>query len=98
MLVNSTTVKAHKAAAGQKKHGQAEALGCSRGGFGTKVHAVVDVLGTCLYLLLTPAQEADSPVLPVLLAALRQCPRPSAGAQIRSTLHSQHKVGILAAI
>lgn len=51
-----------------------EALGRSRGGFGTKVHAVVDALGNCLHLALTPAECADSPQLPALLAALHQPP------------------------
>ncbi|UOR04056.1 IS5 family transposase [Hymenobacter aerilatus] len=51
-----------------------EALGRSRGGFGTKVHAVVDALGNCLHLALTPGEAADRPQLPGLLAALPQQP------------------------
>jgi transposase len=38
------------------------------------VHAVVDALGNCLHLVLTPGQAADSPQLPVLLAALPESP------------------------
>ncbi|MBO0360809.1 IS5 family transposase [Hymenobacter sp. BT186] len=52
----------------------AEALGRSRGGFCTKVHAVVDALGNCLHLVLTPGEAADSPQLPALLAALPEPP------------------------
>ena len=70
VLVDLSTAKAHKAAAGQKKH----ARGRSRGGFSTKVPAVVDALGNCLHLVLTPSQAADIPQLPGLLAALPEHP------------------------
>lgn len=40
------------------------------------MHAVVDALGNCLRLVLTPGEAADSLQLPGLLAALAQ--RPSA--------------------
>ena len=52
----------------------AEALGRSRGGFGTKVLAVVDALGNGLHVVLPPGEAADSPQLPVLLAALFEQP------------------------
>ena len=58
----------------KKSTPRGECLGRSRGGFGTKVHAVVDALGNCLHLTLTPAESADSPQLPRLLAALVQRP------------------------
>ena len=38
---------------------QHQSLGRSRGGFSTKLHAVVDALGNPLRLLLTPGQAAD---------------------------------------
>jgi transposase len=38
------------------------------------VHAVVDALGNCLQLVLTPGEAADSPQLPILLAALPDQP------------------------
>jgi len=38
------------------------------------VHAVVDALGNCLRLVLTPGQQADCCQLPELLAALPQTP------------------------
>ena len=38
------------------------------------MHAVVDALGNCLHLVLTPGEAADSPQLPVLLAALPEPP------------------------
>lgn len=86
VLLDSTTVKAHKAAAGQKSTAAREALG--RGGFGTKVHAVVDALGNCLHLVLTPAECADSPQLPMLLAALHQPP----GAVVCDTAYDTNAV------
>jgi transposase len=52
----------------------AESLGRSRGGFSTKLHAVVDALGNCLQLVLTPGHWADCTQLPALLATLRQPP------------------------
>ena len=66
--------KAHKAAAEQKKHPNGRKLRPQLGGFSTKLHAVVDALGNCLHLVLTPGQQADSPQLPGLLAALARPP------------------------
>ena len=74
MLIDSTTAKAHKVAAGQKNTLAIKALGRSRGGFATKMQAVVDALGTCLHLILTPGEAANSPQLPGLLAALPERP------------------------
>lgn len=52
-----------------KKNGTADeqALGRSRGGFSTKIHAVVDGLGNPLRLLLTAGQRHDSPYAAALL-------------------------------
>lgn len=41
----------------------AQALGRSRGGFGTKIHAVVDALGLPVRFILGPGQQNDMPVL-----------------------------------
>jgi len=48
----------------------AEALGRSRGGFGTKIHAAVNPLGHPVALKLTGAEAADSPHLPGLIAGI----------------------------
>ncbi len=48
----------------------AEALGRSRGGFGTKIHAVVTPLGHPARVELTGSEAADSPRLPGLIAGL----------------------------
>jgi hypothetical protein len=43
----------------QKKAGENQAIGRSRGGLTTKIHAVVDALGNPVALSLTPGQAAD---------------------------------------
>ncbi len=43
----------------KKSTNEAEALGRSRGGFSTKLHAAVDALGNPLGFTLTPGQRAD---------------------------------------
>ena len=43
----------------KKSTPEAEALGRSRGGFTTKLHAAVDALGNPLGFVLTPGQRAD---------------------------------------
>ena len=43
----------------KKSTPEAEALGRSRGGFTTKLHAAVDALGNPLGFILTPGQRAD---------------------------------------
>ncbi|MDN5871644.1 MAG: IS5 family transposase [Nitrococcus sp.] len=42
----------------QKKHGP-QALGRSRGGFGTKIHSIVDALGNPIGFTLTGSEQAD---------------------------------------
>ena len=49
--------------------GQSEqALGRSRGGFGTKIHAAINGLGLPTRLTLTPGQAADAPQAEALIA------------------------------
>jgi transposase len=65
LVLDSTVVRAHPHAAGARRRpdgtgGQAEeALGRSRGGFGTKIHAAVSGLLLPVALLLSAGQEAD---------------------------------------
>jgi transposase len=42
-----------------KKDGESQAIGRSRGGLTTKIHAIVDALGNPVALALTPGQAAD---------------------------------------
>lgn len=60
VMIDSTIVRAHPCAAGYKKDSQEEqCLGRSKGGFTTKIHAVVDGLGQALKFCLTPGQRND---------------------------------------
>jgi transposase len=74
LVLDSTIIRAHPHAAGARKSnagsgGQAEqALGRSRGGFGTKIHAAVSGLLLPVALLLTAGQEADVRHAQTLLA------------------------------
>jgi transposase len=59
-MIDSTIVRAHACAAGYVKYTQPyEALGRSKGGFSTKIHALVDALGYPLKYILTPGQRSD---------------------------------------
>lgn len=60
LLIDATIVRAHACAAGYGKNSQEnEALGRSKGGFTTKIHALVDALGNPLKFILTPGQRSD---------------------------------------
>jgi len=51
-LLDSTTCKAHRTASGAVDSSYAaEALGCSRGGLRSKLHACVDGIGRILRLI-----------------------------------------------
>ena len=59
-MIDATIVRAHACSAGYNKNSQdQEALGRSKGGFSTKVHALVDALGNPLKFILTPGQRHD---------------------------------------
>ena len=60
VMIDATIVRAHACSAGYKKNSQAqECLGRSKGGFTTKIHAVVDALGNPLKFILTAGQRND---------------------------------------
>jgi transposase len=65
LILDSTVIRAHQHAAGARKEDdgrggqQDQALGRSRGGFGTKIHAAVSGLMLPVRILLTAGQEAD---------------------------------------
>jgi transposase len=59
-MIDSTIVRAHQHSAGAlKKKDERQAIGRSRGGLSTKIHALADALGRPLALLLTPGQAHD---------------------------------------
>ncbi len=65
--IGSTYVKAQRAAFGAKGGRAAHAIGRSRGGWTTKVHALTDVIGRRYALMLTAGNVSDVKVAPVLL-------------------------------
>jgi transposase len=78
LILDSTVIRAHPHAAGARKNkdgqgGQSEqALGRSRGGFGTKIHAAVSGLMLPVTLLLSAGQQADVRYAKPLLEAVPQ--------------------------
>lgn len=49
IMIDATIIRAHSCSSGYKKNSQdQEALGRSKGGFTTKIHAAVDALGNPL--------------------------------------------------
>ena len=69
ILIGSTAIRAHPCAAGAAEgSAQAEALGRSRGGFGTKIHAVTDGPGNPLDFVPTGGQVHDATQGEALLA------------------------------
>jgi len=74
VLLESTTIKAHAAAAGQKSQAPVEYLGRSQSGFHTKLSGVIDTLGNCVHPDLMPSAQANCLLVPDLLAALPQKP------------------------
>ncbi len=60
IMIDSTITRAHPCAAGAaNSNAEAEALGRSKGGFTTKIHAVTDALGNPLDFILTGGQASD---------------------------------------
>jgi transposase len=86
LILDSTIIRAHPHAAGARKKAdgtggqQEQALGRSRGGFGTKIHAAVSGLMLPVVLLLSGGQEADVSYAARLLEAV------SAEAQVQAVI------------
>jgi|HubBroStandDraft_5_1064220.scaffolds.fasta_scaffold67055_2 transposase len=59
LLLDSTVIRAHPHAAGMNTAEDDQAMGYSRGGFGTKIHVGADALGNPVVLHLSPGQDAD---------------------------------------
>ena len=58
-MIDATIVRAHQHSAGQKGDPDKQALGRSKGGLSTKIHATVDALGNPTGFVLTPGQAHD---------------------------------------
>src|ERR1035437_2455948 len=66
-LIDSTIVKAHRAASGAKRGEKNQAIGISRGGRTTKIHAIVDSKGRPLSFMVTGGQGHDRRVVEEIL-------------------------------
>ena len=71
-MIDSTIVRAHQHSAGaaKKDGGGDEAIGRSRGGLSTKIHALVDALGNPTGFALSPGQAHDLEGADALLPGL----------------------------
>ncbi|HEY8158458.1 MAG TPA: IS5 family transposase [Methylobacter sp.] len=58
LMVDESIVRVHQHGAAKKQHHE-EAIGKSRGGLSTKIHAAVDALGNPVRLLLTAGQTSE---------------------------------------
>ena len=73
VMLDSTIVRAHACASGYIKDGNTEqALGRSKGGFTTKIHALVDALGLPIKFIVTPGQDHDITQAKALLADVKE--------------------------
>uniref|UniRef100_A0ABX1N3Q1 IS5 family transposase n=1 Tax=Aromatoleum buckelii TaxID=200254 RepID=A0ABX1N3Q1_9RHOO len=70
LFIDSTVVRAHQHSAGAPKKTGDQAIGRSRGGLSTKIHACVDALGNPLRLILTGGQVADVTQAAALIEAI----------------------------
>src|ERR1700721_4507865 len=61
-MIDSTHIKAHRSASGGRGGEQKQAVGRSRGGRNTKIHAIADAKGRLLSILLTGGETHDRPV------------------------------------
>jgi transposase len=81
VFLDGTVIRAHQKAAGAQKEGltpeasaEAQALGRSRGGYGTKGHVLADARGRAIAFALTPGQAAELPQAEGLLGFLPGTP------------------------
>jgi transposase len=81
VFLDGTVIRAHQKAAGARKEGlmpaasaETQALGRSRGGFGTKGHVLADAGGRAIAFVLTPGQAAELPQAEELLGFLPGTP------------------------
>jgi transposase len=69
-FIDSTYVRVHQSATNPAGGQSPQAMGPSRGGLTTKIHAVVDRLGRPIKLVLTAGNVADSIAAPALFPAV----------------------------
>ena len=99
-MIDSTHVKAHRSAAGAKGGEQKQAVGRSRGGRNTKIHALADARGRLIAILLTGGEAHDCPVAERLICRVRP-PKRMLGdraydsAELRAELHERGSTPVI---
>lgn len=68
-MIDSTVIRAHACSAGYKQQ-EEQGLGRSKGGFSSKIHALVDALGNPLKFLITGGQRNDITQADVLVSGI----------------------------
>lgn len=68
-MIDSSIIRDHQHAAGARGGQDDQALGRSKGGFSTKIHAKVDSFGMPLAFILTPGQEHEIKTASTLLSS-----------------------------
>ena len=66
-MIDSTTIRAHRCAAGETGGTQFQALGRSRGGFTTKVHLRCNAVGLPVGVVLTTGEAHEMPAYDALM-------------------------------
>ena len=66
-MIDGSVIRAHQHAAGARGGQASQALGRSRGGFSSKIHAKVDAFGMPFAFILTPGQEHEIKTAKALL-------------------------------
>ena len=70
-MIDGSVIRAHACASGYHKGSQEkQALGRSKGGFSTKIHALVDALGRPVRFILTPGQSSEINQAPELIKGI----------------------------
>ena len=70
-MIDLTHVKAHRSASGGEGGEQNQAIGRSRGGRNTKIHAITDAKGRLLKFVLTGGEAHDCPIGAELIEELK---------------------------
>ena len=71
-MIDSTHIKAHRSAVGGKGGEKKQAVGRSRGGRNTKIHALADAKGRLIAILLTGGQAHDCPAAERLIRRVKK--------------------------
>ena len=69
LMLDTTLVRAHPAGRDWKRGDQNQALGRSRGGLSSKIHALADASGRPLRFIITAGQTGDITQAPALLSS-----------------------------